>query len=128
MQIGQHVLRRLVGPDLSLRQIVFPHCDLRGGIVPDAENGRSPFRQCPEQIKAGRLYREQRQYGIIADAYREAFATGVGIQSATYANTLMVELGHRLYFAAGSEKNIKLTTKDDFALFRAYLDMEKTAY
>ena len=67
------------------------------------------------------------RYGIIADAYREAFATGVGIQSATYANTLMVELGHRLYFAAGSEKNIKLTTKDDFALFRAYLDMEKNS-
>ncbi len=67
------------------------------------------------------------RYGIIADAYREAFATGVGIQSATYANTLMVELGHRLYFAAGSEKNIKLTTKDDFVLFRAYLDMEKNS-
>ena len=67
------------------------------------------------------------RYGIIADAYREAVATGVGIQSATYANTLMVELGHRLYFAAGSEKNIKLTTKDDFALFRAYLDMEKNS-
>lgn len=67
------------------------------------------------------------RYGIIAKAYEQAFREGIGIQSATYANTLMVELGHRLYFAAGSEKNIKLTTKDDFALFKAYLDMEKNS-
>ena len=79
----------------------------------------TPCAECP--------HRRRTATAIIADAYREAFATGVGIQSATYANTLMVELGHRLYFAAGSEKNIKLTTKDDFALFRAYLDMEKNS-
>ena len=34
---------------------------------------------------------------------------------------MMVELGHRLNFAAGSDKNIKLTTKDDLELFKAYL-------
>jgi 2-C-methyl-D-erythritol 4-phosphate cytidylyltransferase len=38
----------------------------------------------------------------------------------------MVELGERLYFAAGSDKNIKITTKDDMELFKAYLAMEKT--
>jgi 2-C-methyl-D-erythritol 4-phosphate cytidylyltransferase len=37
----------------------------------------------------------------------------------------MVELGERLYFAAGSDKNIKLTTKDDMELFKAYLAMDK---
>ena len=37
---------------------------------------------------------------------------------------MMVELGHTLHFAAGSEKNIKLTTKDDLELFKAYLRME----
>ena len=42
----------------------------------------------------------------------------------SYTNTMMVELGHRLYFAAGSDKNIKLTTKDDLELFKAYLRME----
>ena len=35
---------------------------------------------------------------------------------------MMVELGERLYFAAGSDKNIKLTTKDDLELFKGYLD------
>ena len=35
---------------------------------------------------------------------------------------MMVELGVRLYFAKGSDKNIKLTTEDDLALFKAYLE------
>ena len=38
---------------------------------------------------------------------------------------MMVELGVRLNFAAGSDKNIKLTTKDDLELFKAYLAMDK---
>ena len=37
---------------------------------------------------------------------------------------MMVELGERLYFAAGTDKNIKLTTKDDLELFKAYLNSE----
>ena len=31
---------------------------------------------------------------------------------------MMVELGERLYYAAGSDKNIKLTTKDDLEMFK----------
>ncbi len=38
---------------------------------------------------------------------------------------MMVELGERLYFAAGSDKNIKLTTKDDLEMFKAYLKADK---
>ena len=38
----------------------------------------------------------------------------------------MVELGVRLYFAAGSDKNIKLTTKDDLEIFKAYLNRDKS--
>ena len=34
---------------------------------------------------------------------------------------MMVELGVTLHFAAGSDKNIKLTTKDDLDLFKGYL-------
>lgn len=61
-------------------------------------------------------------------AYEKAFSEGVGIQASTYANTLMVELGERLHFAAGSDKNIKLTTKDDLELFKAYMKMEKDSW
>lgn len=40
----------------------------------------------------------------------------------------MTDLGERLYFAAGSEKNIKLTSKDDFELFKTYMKMEKDGW
>lgn len=65
------------------------------------------------------------KYGKLLEIYQKAFSEGIGIQPSTYVNTLMVELGETLYFAAGSEKNIKLTTKDDFELFKAYLEMDK---
>jgi 2-C-methyl-D-erythritol 4-phosphate cytidylyltransferase len=32
---------------------------------------------------------------------------------------MMVDLGETLYFALGSEKNIKITTSDDIQLFKA---------
>lgn len=61
-------------------------------------------------------------------AYEKAFSEGIGIQAATYANTLMTDLGERLYFAAGSDKNIKLTTRDDFELFKTYMKMERDSW
>lgn len=54
-------------------------------------------------------------------AYKKAYAEEIGIYGSAYTNTMMVELGERLYFAAGSDKNIKLTTKDDLEMFKAYL-------
>ena len=65
------------------------------------------------------------QYGKLDHAYHEAFEKGIGIYGSSYTNTMMVELGERLYFAAGSDKNIKLTTKDDLELFKAYLKADK---
>lgn len=58
-------------------------------------------------------------------AYHTAFEKKIGIFGSAYTNTMMVDLGKRLYFAAGSEKNIKLTTKDDLELFKAYLHSDK---
>ena len=57
--------------------------------------------------------------------YKKAFGEGIGIYGSSYTNTMMVELGERLYFAAGSDKNIKLTTKDDLEMFKAYLKSDK---
>ena len=68
------------------------------------------------------------RYEKLLWAYEKAFAQGIGIQGATYANTLMTDLGERLYFAAGSEKNIKLTTRDDFELFKNNMKMEKDGW
>ena len=61
-------------------------------------------------------------------AYHEAFEKEIGIYGSSYTNTMMVELGERLYFAAGSDKNIKLTTKDDLDLFKAYIQKTKKKF
>lgn len=65
------------------------------------------------------------KFGKLNKAYHEAFEKEIGIYGSAYTNTMMVELGERLYFANGSDKNIKITTKDDLELFKAYLKMEK---
>lgn len=64
-------------------------------------------------------------FGRLDSAYHEAFERKIGIYGSSYTNTMMVELGERLYFAAGSDKNVKLTTPDDLEWFRAYLRKEK---
>lgn len=61
----------------------------------------------------------------LAWAYHEAFEKGIGIYGSAYTNTMMVELGETLHFAAGSDKNIKLTTKDDLEMFKGYLKKDK---
>ena len=65
------------------------------------------------------------KYGILIESYKKAFKEKIGIYGSSYTNTMMVELGERLFFAAGSDKNIKITTKDDLELFKAYLRIEK---
>lgn len=54
-----------------------------------------------------------------------AFSEGIGIYGSAYTNTMMVDLGVRLHFAKGSDKNIKLTTPDDLELFKGYLNSKK---
>ena len=44
-----------------------------------------------------------------------------GITNSVASCTLMVELGEKVYFSAGSEKNVKLTTVDDIEIFKALL-------
>jgi 2-C-methyl-D-erythritol 4-phosphate cytidylyltransferase len=41
---------------------------------------------------------------------------------------MMVDLGERLYFAIGSDRNIKLTTKDDLEMFKGYLKSERGSW
>ena len=64
----------------------------------------------------------------LKEAYEEAFEKEIGIYGSSYTNTMMVDLGKTLHFAAGSEKNIKLTTKEDIDTFRAYLNTSKESY
>ncbi|MBQ4473842.1 MAG: 2-C-methyl-D-erythritol 4-phosphate cytidylyltransferase [Lachnospiraceae bacterium] len=74
-------------------------------------------RETIRRVSTPQAYRFRRLF----DAYHEAFEKEIGIYGSSYTNTMMVELGERLYFAAGSDRNIKLTTKDDLELFKAFL-------
>ena len=68
------------------------------------------------------------KFDLLDSKYHEAFEKEIGIYGSSYTNTMMVELGVKLYFAAGSERNIKLTTTDDLELFKAYLNTEKSKW
>ena len=65
--------------------------------------------QTPQAFSVGRL----------KAAHEEALKRG--ITNSVASCTLMIELGEKVYFSKGSEKNIKLTTADDFEIFRALL-------
>ena len=67
-------------------------------------------------------------FKLVDSKYHEAFEKEIGIYGSSYTNTMMVELGERLYFAAGSDKNIKLTPKDDLDTFKAYLKADKETW
>lgn len=64
--------------------------------------------------------------GKICDLYR--LAAERGITNSTSSNTLLFELGEQVYFSAGSEKNIKLTTVEDIEIFKALLVAKKTEW
>lgn len=68
------------------------------------------------------------RFGRLDNAYHEAFEKEIGIYGSAYTNTMMVDLGEKLYFALGSEKNIKLTTKEDLEMFKAFLKAEKDGW
>lgn len=48
-----------------------------------------------------------------------------GISNSIASCTLMVELGEKVYFCPGSEKNIKITTTEDIEIFKALLMAKK---
>lgn len=68
------------------------------------------------------------KFGKLNWAYHEAFEKEIGIYGSSYTNTMMADLGERLYFAAGSDRNIKLTTKGDLEMFKAYLKSDKDSW
>lgn len=77
-------------------------------------------RETLRKVATPQAYR----FDLLLKSYKRAFQEQIGIFGSAYTNTMMVDLGETLYFAAGSDKNIKLTSKDDLELFKAYLKME----
>ena len=92
-------------------------------VSPDDETTTTEYipRETIRRVSTPQAY----QFGKLDAAYHRAFEEEIGIYGSSYTNTMMVELGERLHFAAGSDRNIKLTTKDDLELFKAYLLKER---
>ncbi|MCI9464202.1 MAG: 2-C-methyl-D-erythritol 4-phosphate cytidylyltransferase [Lachnospiraceae bacterium] len=62
-------------------------------------------------------------YGKVLEVHEEAHKKG--IQDVVYTNILMLDQGETMYFAKGSEKNLKITTMEDVEIFKALYRMKK---
>lgn len=80
-----------------------------------------------EQIARDNLKRTQTPQAAtveeLVSAHNEALTRGIVSSVATC--TLFIELGKKLYFSLGSEKNIKLTTTEDIEIFKALLSAKR---
>lgn len=65
------------------------------------------------------------KYGFISDLYKEAIRTGVIATVEPHTTTLMYAMGKKIYFALGSQNNIKITRKEDLDLFEGYVLMKR---
>lgn len=83
-----------------------------------------------ESILRNSLFRAQTPQTLsVKDAvsiHREALEKGITNSVATC--TLLLELGKEVFFAKGSELNIKITTTDDITIFKALLSMQKSTW
>lgn len=95
-------------------------------VNPDDETTTCQYipRETLRRVSTPQAYR----FDELDKAYHEAFEKEIGIYGSSYTNTMMVELGKKLHFSVGSDKNIKLTTKDDLEMFRGYLKKDKNTW
>ena len=127
------------GVEPSVLSDVIAKCKLYGNAVTsmpyneqifvideDDETTTSKFipRETLRRVSTPQAY----NFKLLDEKYHEAFEKEIGIHGSHYTNTMMVELGVKLHFAAGSDKNIKLTTKDDLEMFKAYLKSDKDTW
>ncbi|MCD7833229.1 MAG: 2-C-methyl-D-erythritol 4-phosphate cytidylyltransferase [Lachnospiraceae bacterium] len=89
-----------------------------------SENGISSSRTIPRDTLLRTQTPQTFPLGTLYRLHREALAKGITNSIATC--TLMAELGHEVFFAAGSEKNIKITTVEDLDIFKALLFQRRT--
>lgn len=78
-------------------------------------------RSGSSQIERSRIMRVQTpqayRYGTIKALYRRAESENR--HDFIYANTMAITYGERIYFSTGFDCNIKLTTKEDLAFYKA---------
>lgn len=116
--------------DAEIISDVIVKCNLYGNGVSSMPYNEQIFLKDDEESTRKYIPRETLRrvvtpqaykFKIVDEAYHEAFQKNIGISNSSYTNTMMTELGYKLYFAAGSDRNIKLTTKDNLDIFKAML-------
>lgn len=65
------------------------------------------------------------QYAFIKNLYDEAIETGAINEVEPHTTTLMYKMNRKIYFAKGSQINIKITKKEDLELFEGYVMMKQ---
>ena len=91
----------------------------------DAERPDTTVKYIPRETLRRVATPQAYQFGLLDEKYHEAFEKEIGIYGSSYTNTMMTELGVRLYFAAGSDRNIKLTTPGDIEIFKGMIGAGK---
>lgn len=81
-------------------------------------------RETLRRVQTPQAYR----FGKLLFSYERAFRERIGIYGSSYTNTMMVDLGETLYFASGSERNIKITTAEDIEIFKAFLSTKRDSW
>ena len=89
------------------------------------ENEESTVKYIPRETLRRVSTPQAYFYSKLNSCYHKAFEQKIGIGPSSYTNTMMVDLGERLYFASGSDRNIKITTKDDLELFKGFISQER---
>ena len=86
------------------------------GIISERSCSRDKLKraQTPQAFRIGEICRLHR------------LALERGITNSVASCTLMIEMGQPIYFSAGSEKNIKLTTIEDIDIFKALLNAQRS--
>ena len=92
-------------------------------VVDDGADTTSKFipRETIRRVSTPQAY----LLGKLYSCYTKAFRENIGVLGSSYTNAMMTELGETLHLAKGSDRNIKLTTKDDFYIFKAYVTAKK---
>ena len=87
----------------------------------DGESSTGAYpRECLKRTQTPQTFR----IGDICELHRRA--QKAGISNSVASCTLMIELGEKVYFSTGSEKNIKLTTVEDIDIFKALLAAKRS--
>ena len=91
-----------------------------------AENATCSNGQVPRNLLRKTQTPQSFRLGEFAQVHRDALKNGITASVASC--TLYIEMGKKMYFSIGSEKNLKLTTVEDIEIFKALLNLRKAEW